>query len=446
MNALNQATGKVMRPKVGVGAVSSPMEVGANLASGAAEELAVRLSQAGCEVIRLGAIQNADAAAAAGRKAVAEGCMALALAAVSWYEDYLAVDLLEECPVPLLLWALPGMETGALCGNQQANWLLRQIDAPVTSVYGSLQDSAALGSARSFLLAAALRHRLLRARIGLAGSRVAGMTECAVNEPALKKAFGSRLVQVDMASLLKTEREGDPGEKAKLWKCVKTGVAKVEVGEEVGLQAAGMVLAIRKMIQREGLSALAFGCYPDYMGCACLAASVLAEEGIPIACEGDGNGAVGMLLMMGATSGPVHNTDWLEPLPDGSVVFSHCGSGSYALAAKRDAIVLAPVRLANRGVCSLFTAKPGPVTLLNIVPDQDGYQMAVMEGEALEVTMVFPGNPLRVNLGGVERPLRWIQEQGMGHHWMVGYGHVGGVLRDFARMAGPSLRYLEMRA
>ncbi len=446
MKALNQGVGRGIRPKVGVGAVSSPMEVGANLAAGAAEELADRLSQAGCEVIRLGSIQNGDAAATAGRKAVAEGCMALALASVSWFEDYLAVDLLEECPVPLLLWALPGMETGALCGNQQANWLLKQIDAPTTSVYGSFHDDVAMEAARSFLVAAALRYRLRRARIGLSGSRVAGMSECAVNESALKKVFGVRMVQVDMASLLRGEQDEKSAEKTRLWGCVKMGVAKVAVSEEAGLQAAGMVLAIRRVIQRDGLSALGFGCYPDYMGCACLAASVLAEEGIPIACEGDGNGAVGMMLMMGATGGPVHNTDWLEPLSDGSVVFSHCGSGAHALAAKPEEIVLAPVRLANRGVCSLFTAKPGPVTLLNIVPDRDGYQMAVMEGEALEVEMVFPGNPLRVNLGGVERPLRWIQEQGIGHHWMVGYGHVGGILRDFARMVGPSLKYTEMKS
>jgi len=54
------------------------------------------------------------------------------------------------------------------------------------------------------------------------------------------------------------------------------------------------------------------------------------------------------------------------------------------------------VRLANQGVCSLFPARPGPVTLINLLPRAGGYQMAVMQGEAISTDMVFPGNPLRV--------------------------------------------------
>jgi L-arabinose isomerase len=146
------------------------------------------------------------------------------------------------------------------------------------------------------------------------------------------------------------------------------------------------------------------------------------------------------------TGQPTHNTDWLDPLPDGSVVFTHCGSGSYALAERRADITLAPVRLACTGVCSLFPARPGPVTLLNLMPAGAGYQMAVMEGEAIHTELVFPGNPLRVRFAQpVERIIDWIHDEGIGHHWMAGYGHVSSELRDLARMAGASLKYLELR-
>jgi len=78
------------------------------------------------------------------------------------------------------------------------------------------------------------------------------------------------------------------------------------------------------------------------MGYACLAASLLADEGIAIGCEGDVNGVVGMLILALLTGQPTHNTDFLEALPDGSVVFTHCGSGSHALAEHRWDITLAP--------------------------------------------------------------------------------------------------------
>lgn len=429
-------------PSLGVAALASPMEVGAGRAAQAAEELGRLLAQGGCRVVGLGVIDAPDAAAAAGRKLAEAHVDAVALAAASWFEDYLALDLLEECPVPVLFWSLPGMETGALCGVQQATACLKQLERPFQAVFDPMAKGAGLDRGLVFLRAAALARRLRRARIGLAGQRVPGMSESAASEWALKKAVGPRVVPVDMVKLLEASRaEGDP-EAAALWSRVKVSVGTVKVSDEAGRLAAGMTLAIREVVWREGLSGLAFGCYPDFMGWGCLAASLLADEGIPIGCEGDVNGVVGMLMLALLTGRPTHNTDWLEPLADGSVVFSHCGSGSYTLAERPRDIALAPVRLANQGVCSLFPAKPGPVTLVNLVPAGAGYQLAVLEGEALSADMVFPGNPLRVKFQApVREVMDWIHAEGVGHHWMAGYGQVAAELDDWAALAaGQGLR------
>ena len=140
------------------------------------------------------------------------------------------------------------------------------------------------------------------------------------------------------------------------------------------------------------------------------------------------------------TGQPTHNTDWLEPLEDGTVVLTHCGSGSFSLAENPDDIELASVRLMDQGACVLFPSKPGPVTLLNLVPKGDGYQLALLEGQAVSTEMVFPGNPLRVRFDcPTPELIDWIHEEGIGHHWMVGYGHVGGEIRQWARMAGPAV-------
>jgi L-fucose isomerase-like protein len=202
-----------------------------------------------------------------------------------------------------------------------------------------------------------------------------------------------------------------------------------------------MFLAVRQLVGREGLDALAIGCYPHLMGRVCLAASMLADEGVPLACEGDVHGAVGQLMLTLLSGQPTHNTDWLEPLDEDSVVFSHCGSGSFSLAEKPGEIQLAPVRLMGQGVCALFPARPGPVTLVNIVPCDAGYQMALLEGEAVSTPMVFPGNPLRVRFNGPTAHLiDWIHDEGIGHHWMAGYGHHGDEIRQWARIAGRGVR------
>jgi L-fucose isomerase-like protein len=200
---------------------------------------------------------------------------------------------------------------------------------------------------------------------------------------------------------------------------------------------------VKELIDKHRLDALTIGCYPHLMGRICIAASLLADDGIPLGCEGDVNGAVGQLLMMRLTGQPTHNTDWLEPLEDGTMVFTHCGSGSFALAENSKDITLSAVRLMDQGVCALFPAKPGPVTLVNLLPRGDGYQVALLEGEAVSTTMVFPGNPLRVRFPQPTPALiDWIFAEGIGHHWMAGYGHCAGEIKEWAALCGPTLRLL----
>lgn len=433
---------KLIISHVGVAALASPLEVGADRTEQAVSDLARLLESAGCQVVNGGAVKNAAQAQTAGRIFSEKHVSAVVLAARSWFEDYLVLDLLEECNVPVIFWALPGMEMGGLCGTQQVTCYLKQLDKPFQAVFGGIKAGEQLDRCMSFLRSAALNYFLRRARIGIAGQRVRGMTEVGANEMALKKTFGCRVVPVDLVGLLKTSRAADMKRKKEVWENVRGSAARSAVSDETGLDSAGMYLAIRKIVENEGLSALAFGCYPDFMGYACLAASLLADEGIPVACEGDVNGALGMLILQSLTGKPTHNTDWLDPLPDGSVVFTHCGSSSYSLAENKKDIVLAKVRLANQGVCSLFPAKPGPVTLISLLPKGDGYQIAVLEGEALPTDMVFPGNPLRVKFNfPVQEVIDWIFAEGIGHHWMAGYGHVAGEIKDLAGIIGEDLKW-----
>ena len=106
-------------PRIGVASVASPLEVGADRAPQAARDLARLLGDCDCEVIEMGLIGSPAQATSAGRQLAEQHVHAVALAAASWFEDFLVLDLLEECLLPVLLWALPGMETGALCGCQQ---------------------------------------------------------------------------------------------------------------------------------------------------------------------------------------------------------------------------------------------------------------------------------------------------------------------------------------
>lgn len=431
-------------PRVGVSAVSSPLEAGAERSPQAARDLAQLLQNEGCETVAIEAIDTPERAAEAGRKFIEAHVDAVALASASWFEDYLVLDLLEECAVPLLMWSLPGMETGALCGTQQLTSFLKQLGSPYRCVHGPIEDGAHPENAKGFLRAAALRARLRRARVGLAGHRAGGMTHASANEFALKKAIGPRVVPIDLPLLLQRAEEISDNEARPLWEKMVSEAGDCRVPEADGLDSMRVYLACREAIEEHKLHAITVGCYPHLMGRVCLTGSLLADEGVPLACEGDVNGAVGQLMLAWLSGRPTHHTDWLDPLEDGSVVFSHCGSGAFSLAEKGRDITLGPVRLMTQGVCALFPARPGPVTLVSLAAQGDGYQCALLEGEALSTEMVFPGNPLRVRFNQpVEELIQWIHEQGISHHWVAGYGHLGAEIRALARISGPSFRLVE---
>jgi len=430
-------------PRVAVGSLCSPLEVGASRAPEAARDLARILREAGCDVVELGPVDTPDRSAAAGRRIAEEHIQAVALAAASWFEDYLVLDLLEESDVPVLLWALPGMETGALCGTQQLTAYLKQLEKSFRCAYGPIDAGESRDRAMGFLRATALNGRLRRSRIGFGGYRVAGMTEVSAGEISLKKVIGPRIIPLDMPRLLARAREM-PDEPARgLWREVAARSGACKVAEADGLDSVKVYLAVKEIVAAHRLDALTIGCYPHLMGRVCLAASLLAVEGIPLGCEGDVNGAVGQLLLACLSGEPTHNTDWLEPLEDGTVVFTHCGSGSFSLAESPRDITLGPVRLMDQGVCALFPAKTGPVTLVSLLPRGDGYQLAVLEGEAVSTKMVFPGNPLRVRFPQPTADLiEWIFDEGIGHHWMAGYGRFTEEIREWAGLRGPGLRLL----
>ena len=429
--------------RIGLSAVASPLEVGAGDAPALVERLHTALAQSGVAVEFVVAPPTLDSASAVanGRLFYDARVDVICVIAASWFEDYLVLDLLEECDVPTILWARPGMETGALCGMQQLGFMLKQLDKPYCFLFAEPEESDQAARALDFARAAALRHLLRRARIGYLGHRVEGMTETTPHELALKKLFGPRVVGMDMHIFLERAAAVPQPSAADQWDALAPRVGQVTATRASGVTAMQTYVALREMIAESDLTAVAVGCYPHLMGKVCLPISLLADQGIPVACEGDVNGALGMIILNFLTGGPVHNTDLLDPVPaDNAIVYSHCGNGSFTLAPDEADITLGPVRLMHNGVCALFPARPGGVTMLDIVPTLSSYRMAATIGEALPTDMVFPGNPLRVQYkSSYHDILAWIAEEGLGHHWMGGYGDVRRPLADFAKMIGVEL-------
>jgi len=425
-----------MTPRIGLIGIAGPLEVGYSEVPSILRRMKNQLEKIAPVVSNLDILYDLQTVQNAVNYFTNYDFDLLCVGVGTWSEDHHLLDFLEYYNRPVVLWALPSVETGSLCGTQQICCVLKELEKPYFYVYGEPEDNKVHKKIREIGMAVTLLNHLRHSRIGVIGGRVKGMTEIAYDELEIKARTGVRIVNLDDDELKESVQNADQLAALEHWNTVKKKVGKVTVDNQAGTEALRYYLGLKKLINEYGLDGICIKCYPRYMGKICLAYSLLAEEGIVGGCEGDVNNTVTMKILYNLTGEPIHNTDLLYPDPiTQTILFSHCGSGGFSIANDPAQIQLSPVRLLNQGVCALFPARVGVVTLVNLVGRRGTFRMSAITGEAIKCGMEFPGNPLKVRF---QRSLEDLNEEiaskGIGHHWMAGYGDVRKELEYFCSL------------
>jgi L-fucose isomerase-like protein len=429
---------KKFKPKIGFCVIQHPLEVGADRSPSILKETIKEFFSYPVKFIPFNEIvDDNEKADRAGNYFYQNNIDVLLALHSTWSNDYHVTDILDYVDVPAILWAIPGMENGSLCGIHQLGVVLYELGKKYKIFYGDISNNSIHKEIISFSKASALKNYLRKQKIGLIGYRIPGMTEVTFDEFELKKRFGPRVIHFGINYIQEMVNGVKESEARKMWENVKTSGIRIEVSDNDGIASCKSYLVLDSIAKENKIAGFAVECYPELMGQVCLAASLLAENDVVVACEGDVNSALTMMMLNYLTGMPVHNTDLLNPDSENSVVFSHCGSGAFSIAKDRKEIRLCPVRLQNCGVCVTFLPKLGDITLVNIVGRKDTYRIAAIEGRSWEAEMVFPGNPVsaRFNISA-KKYLDDISKNAVGHHWMIGYGNVVEEIRYFSDLIG----------
>lgn len=357
---------------------------------------------------------------------------------ITWSFDNLTLTIFRRISRPIAILAVPGIRSGSLVGAQQLGSLLTDLKIEHSVFFGSPELSTTYQPIVSYAKAVSVKQRLEKGKIGQVGQRTPGMTPVAFDEIEVTRIFGSQVVSCDWEEIEQKRKTISDSIVNKEKDRIQSLVGKVETTEESLYESIQFYLALRDKAQDENFLALSLGCYPQHAGKVCLACSLLGDEGVPCACEGDLNSSLIMFLLQSFSNQPVHFGEILEvDEKENSIVTSHCGCCPLSLAANRSEAVIAPVRLFERGACMRFPAKAGPIAFVNLVGRRGTYRMCTVEGEAVETGMVFEGNPAKIKLKiPVADFLEIISEEGFGHHWMMGYTHAIKELRYFCRISG----------
>lgn len=433
-----------MKPKIGLAIVRHPFEEGAEDAPQIAVDAAAVLDFA--EVISAPSICESDSTAREAGKLFRDADVdAIVVVLATWSSDAVSTRILDYANVPIVTWALPAVSTGSICGVHQLTSVLTELDYDYRFVYGKLTEQRCVEEAKAYIRAAMIKKRLRTVNLGQVGHRVEGMTEVSFDEFSLRKIFGPAVEYLAIDQFFKLRDSQDAARASEIWESVKAKAGKVSVPDEDSLRSCRAYLALKQWVTERDLAGFALECYPNLMGEACLAYSLLADEGIAASCEGDVNSLLATLILYWLSGQPVHNTDLLTHYEsENSILLSHCGSGSFEIADNKGNIHLAPVRLAHKGLCVLFPGKPGKVTLLNLIGREGTYRMSAFTGDAIKTGMDFAGNPMRVVTSmNVIDLMYTIAEIGAGHHWMICYGDVMAELELFANLVNIPFNAIE---
>ena len=262
----------MLRPKVGFFMLCHPCEEGREEAPSLFQKVIFQLKKLDLDVVVAKEIVgNENSAHRTAQEFKKEDVDVICLVEGTWSSDYLALDILEEVNVPIITWGLPGIHKGSLCGIQQLDCVLKELGNPYKFIYGSVEERKPYEKIEGYAKAVSLKRILRKARLGLVGYRIRGMTEVTFDELELKSLFGSRIVHFGLGELKSEISKVRYEEVEGIWKEIKKKVGKINVEEKEGINSIRAYLVLKKWIEKEDLSGLAVECYPDFMGQICLA-------------------------------------------------------------------------------------------------------------------------------------------------------------------------------
>lgn len=364
----------------------------------------------------------------------------------------LARTLCQQWPDPVVLWATPENPEGAMISSCSLvgihNWAsnLYHYGREFEIVNGAPEDAETkVALSRAIRLIAAKR-RLSASRLGIVGGQAPGFFAMAPDANALYDHFG---VQVQQYSLVRfIEMVNGIAEDA---------IAQdVEIVEAMGMPArdaeksdlptqSRLYLAMTKLIEEEGLDALALQCWPELPNAVgqwpYLSMARIADNGLGIAMEGDGDGALMGRVGSALGMGPCYLTDWLEH-DEQRITFWHPGnipfSLSPAIGSQGGPTLARHFNNKKPLVVESVMQSDQQVTVARLWNVRSSYRLTAFEGWTVAPTRELMGAHAVVAPSG-HTPAALFDElchQGMPHHVAVFFGNHEDTLRSWARMSG----------
>ena len=254
-------------------------------------------------------------------------------------------EVLRRFNCPIVLWTLrePVIDGGrlrlnSLTGAYSAANMLTAFGRSFSYVFGGAGEERVAHGLDAAVKAAKTLAQLRQLRIAAVGHTPQGFGFGRALDGELLAKFGAELVCVEARELIQKAR-GYAGEDCMQY-LEKSRAAMIGLDGTLSQNLkdyARLYRAYSEFVRQENIGAIASRCWPDFFTDfgtpVCAVLSMLNDEGIAAACEGDIYGALSIWMGVRLSGAPVFFGDPVSlNEEENSITFWHCGAAACALA------------------------------------------------------------------------------------------------------------------
>lgn len=341
------------------------------------------------------------------------------------------------------------MENSGMCGLPELTSALIRSGRPFELLTSHINDPDGLRTIGEYASAAGTSRRLGEMRIGMIGHPYEGMTDLMIDYLSLCDVLGPVVWPVEpeavavKASSLDTKRvQAFVKEQSALYDASGMPADLLD-------RSSRLALALRAVAEEGAFDALAtfdqvwltdnrVGIVPSF------GTGYLCACHVPVATEADVTAVVAMLILQELAGEVTFLENYVIDFDNDAIILSHDGHGNPAMAADPKKVRIKPSiyyeGINGRGAGLEFAYKPGPVTLLSLIPLGDGdWRLIVCEGESIPMTprpVVAPQMLFRYGGGSISEFCDAWLLAGAPHHMALAYGHLSGLVEKLGRLKG----------
>lgn len=402
------------------------------------------------DIVYPGMVDTMDKADAAGRALAAEDLTCVIVVEGTYLPDFITLQALHHIKaVPVVLF---NTQTGAdvsptdgyeatmrnscLIGISQLTGTFRKMGRPYEVVVGENQDPATYRQLQERVATHDIVRRLQTQTIGLVGQVFRGMYDLEYDPAMVKGTFGPEVMTIQVDHLVDAFEAVSEDEARQTAQGFSERFAMQTVTSADIERSCRLGLAMKALMQSHRLDSLCF-LGQHYIekrthAPARLGASMLLDDGIMVACEGDVGGLVVMQIMHALTGAIPLQAEWgqVDIAHNALFMLGHgIASPSHAVDDSHVTLTRSPEEwgFEGNGVNYQLILKPGPVTMAHVLHTPSGWRLLVTEADSID----FPCLPCEevhamVRLTSpVTEYVASILELGVSHHMIIVSGHIG---------------------